>query len=45
MSAPLCTKVASTRPWPRGNPRQYPLVFKTIKETEEWLADHPDYYD
>ena len=36
--APLCTKVTNTRPWPT------PLVFKTKKKTEEWVAQHPEYY-
>ena len=35
----------STRPWPKGNPRPHHLKFNTIKETEEWLAKHPEYYE
>ena len=30
-------KVTNTRPWPT------PLEFKTKKEAEEWVAQHPEY--
>ena len=31
-------KVRNTRPWP------VPLEFKTLKEAEDWVAQHPEYY-